>query len=83
VAGHARRSGVPFTDLRPMAFMELMTERWHVMPKLMGEARPVGWLSVDDLAVIVGKVFAEPETFVGRDLPLTSDVQSAGRSGGR
>lgn len=87
VAEHARRSGVPLTELRPMAFMELMTERrfypnasvWHVMPKLMGEARPVGWLSVDDLAVIVSKAFAEPETFVGRDLPLTSDVQSIGQ----
>lgn len=84
VAEHARRSGVPLTELRPMAFMELMTEKrfypqasvWHVMPRLMGEARPVGWLSVDDLAVIVGKVFADPKTFVGGDLALTSDVQS-------
>ncbi len=87
VAAHARRSGVPLTELRPMAFMELMTEKrfypqasvWHVMPKLMGEARPVGWLSVDDLAVIVGKVFADSETFVGGDLALTSDVQSIGQ----
>lgn len=84
VAEHARRSGAPLTELRPMAFMELMTAKrfypqasvWHVMPKLMGEARPVGWLSIDDLAVIVGKVFADPETFVGGDLALTSDVQS-------
>ena len=84
VAGHARQVGIPMTVLRPMAFMELMTERrfypaasvWHVMPKLMGDTRPVGWLSVEDLAVIAARAFADPESFVGRDVPLTSDVQS-------
>jgi uncharacterized protein YbjT (DUF2867 family) len=87
VADHARRSGVALTEVRPMAFMELMTEKrfypqasvWHLMPKLMGEERPVGWLSVDDLAVIVGKIFADPERFLGCDLALTSDVQSIGQ----
>ncbi len=94
VAEHARRSGVALTELRPMAFMELMTEKrfypqasvWHLMPKLMGEARPVGWLSVDDLAVIVGKVFGDSESFVGRDSPspaTCSPSGSAERSGGR
>ena len=49
---HARLGelGLPVTILRPMAFMELMTDKayfpaastWHVMPKLMGENRPVG-----------------------------------------
>lgn len=89
VAEHARRSGVALTELRPMAFMELMTEKrfypqasvWHVMPKLVGEASPVGWLSVDDLAVIVGKVFADRERFVGRDLALTSACNPSGSAG--
>ncbi|MFP5320138.1 MAG: NmrA/HSCARG family protein [Acidimicrobiia bacterium] len=84
VTEHVRSLGLPLTVLRPMAFMELMTEKrfypaasvWHVMPKLMGETRPVGWLSVDDLAVIAGKAFADTDAYVGRDLPLTSDVQS-------
>ncbi len=84
VTEYARRLGVPLTILRPMAFMELMTERrfypaasvWHLMPKLMGRSRPVGWLSVEDLAVIAAKAFADPDAFVGRDLALTSDVQS-------
>lgn len=76
--------GLPLTILRPMAFMELMTEKkffpavstWHVMPKLMGSARKVGWLSVDDLGFIVAKVFAEPDHFIGQELQLVSDVQS-------
>jgi uncharacterized protein YbjT (DUF2867 family) len=67
-----------------MASMELMSERkffppasvWHLMPKLMGPDRPVGWLTVQDLAVIVAKAFGDPARFVGADLPLASDVQS-------
>jgi len=84
VAAHLRALELPVTILRPMAFMELMTERkffppasvWHLMPKLMGPDRPVGWLTVEDLAAIAAKAFGEPAHFIGRDLPLTSDVQS-------
>ena len=84
VTEHMRRLGVPLTVFRPTAFMELMTEKkfyppasvWHLMPKLMGQSRPVGWLSVDDLAVIAGKAFADPDAFVGRDIALASDVRS-------
>jgi uncharacterized protein YbjT (DUF2867 family) len=84
VAARLRALELPVTILRPMAFMELMTERkffppasvWHLMPKLMGSDRPVGWLTVEDLAVIVAKAFGDPARFIGRDLPLASDVQS-------
>jgi uncharacterized protein YbjT (DUF2867 family) len=84
VEDHLRGLGLPVTVLRPMAFMELMTDAgyfpaastWHLMPKLMGGARPVGWLAVDDLGAIAAKVFARPEAYVGRDLRLASDVQS-------
>ena len=84
VEEHTRGLGLPLTVLRPMAFMELMTDRvyyppvstWHVMPKLMGAARPVGWLCADDLGAIAARAFAEPERFVGRDLRLASDVRS-------
>ncbi|HET9441759.1 MAG TPA: NmrA/HSCARG family protein [Acidimicrobiales bacterium] len=84
VEAHARAAGVPMTVLRPMAFMELMSEPkfypaasvWHVMPKVMGATRPVGWLSVEDLAVIAAMAFADPGAFVGRDLSLVSDVRS-------
>lgn len=78
--------GLPVTVLRPMAFMELMTDKsfypavstWHLMPKLMGEDRPVQWLSVDDLGAIAARVFAEPDRYVGADLALVSDVRSIG-----
>jgi uncharacterized protein YbjT (DUF2867 family) len=84
VEAHIRSLDLPLTILRPMAFMELMSERkfypaasvWHLMPKIMGGTRPVGWLSVQDLGVIAGKVLADPGRFVGRDLGLVSDVKS-------
>ncbi|NUT94868.1 MAG: NmrA/HSCARG family protein [Saccharothrix sp.] len=82
VQAHLESLGLPLTVLRPMAFMELMTDKgyyppvstWHLMPKLMGEDRPVLWLSVDDLGAVAARVFAEPERFVGADLELTSEV---------
>ena len=84
VESHMRGLDLPLTILRPMAFMELMTDKgyfppvstWHLMPALMGASRPVGWLSVEDLGAITGKVFAAPEEYLGQDLRLTSDVQT-------
>lgn len=76
--------GLSLTVLRPVAFMELMSDRgyfppvstWHVMPRLMGGDRPVGWLAVDDLGAIAAEVFARPDEFVGRELPLAADIQT-------
>jgi uncharacterized protein YbjT (DUF2867 family) len=84
VAAHIRTLDLPVTILRPMAFMEIMTEPkffppasvWHVMPKLMGSARPMGWLAIEDLAAITAKAFAEPDRFIGRDVMLAGDVRS-------
>ena len=84
IAQRFRELGVPLTVLRPMAFMELMTDKgfypqfstWHLMPKLMGPARPVGWLCVDDLGAIAARMFADPGRWSGAVLGLASDVQS-------
>jgi len=84
VEAHMKGLGIPLTILRPMAFMELMTDKtyypaastWHIMPKLMGETRPVVWISVDDLGAIAAKVFASPEKFIGQEIKITSDVKS-------
>lgn len=84
VEGHMKALGIPLTILRPMAFMELMTDKayfpavstWHLMPHLMGAKRPVGWMSVSDLGTIAAKAFAAPEHFIGQDISLVSDVKS-------
>ncbi|RPI80775.1 MAG: NmrA/HSCARG family protein [Chloroflexi bacterium] len=84
VEDHIKFLGLPLTVLRPMAFMELMTDKkffpavstWHVMPKLMGNERKVVWLCADDLGFIAAKAFAEPDQFIGRELLLASDIKS-------
>ena len=84
VQAHLEELGLPHTVLRPMAFMELMTDKgffppvstWSLMPRLMGYDRPVGWICLQDLGAIAARVFAEPDRFIGADLSLVSDVQS-------
>lgn len=84
VTEHLRSLGLPLTVLRPEAFMELMTDKayypqvgvWHVMPKLMGGGRVVPWLAVDDLGAIAARVFADPERFIGADIPVASDLKT-------
>lgn len=84
VAGHARSRGVPLTVLRPMAFMELMTDKdlypavaaWHLMPRMIGEERPLPWLSADDLGVVAARAFGDPGSYVGADLALAADLRT-------
>jgi uncharacterized protein YbjT (DUF2867 family) len=84
VEEHMKGLDLPLTILRPMALMELMTEKkffpavgtWRLMPKLMGPSRSLPWLCADDVGAIVAKVFADPDRFIGQELVLASDVQS-------
>ncbi len=84
VAAYARSRGLPLTVLRPMAFMELMTDKdlyppvaaWHLMPRIVGDDRPLPWLSADDIGAIAARAFADPATYVGADLDLAADVRT-------
>lgn len=84
VARQMNELGLPLTVLRPMAFMELMVDptfypqssTWYSMPKIAGVECRIPWLSVRDLGAIAAKAFADPESFVGRDLRLAADVKS-------
>jgi uncharacterized protein YbjT (DUF2867 family) len=84
IEAHMKSLGLPLTVFRPMAFMELMTAKqffpplstWQVMPKLMGDAREVGWLNTGDLGFIVARAFAEPDRFIGREMALAADVKT-------
>ena len=86
IEAHMKALELPLTILRPTAFMELMTHKkffppvaaWQVMPKLMGSSRRLPWLCTEDLGVIGAKAFADPHSFVGKDLTLASDVRSLG-----
>jgi uncharacterized protein YbjT (DUF2867 family) len=84
IEDHLAALSLPVTVLRPMAFMEVMTDRaffppagvWHVWPKLDGWDFRVPWLSCHDLGRIAERVFAQPERFIGQQLELTADVRS-------
>jgi uncharacterized protein YbjT (DUF2867 family) len=84
IEDHMKALALPLTILRPMAFMELMTEKkffpaigtWQVMPRIMGASRRLPWICVDDLGVIAARAFADPDQFVGKEVILASDVQS-------
>jgi uncharacterized protein YbjT (DUF2867 family) len=84
IQDHIQALGLPLTVLRPVAFMELMTDKkfypaistWNVMPALMGASRVVLWLSTEDLGAIVVQVFARPDEFTGQDIHLASDRQT-------
>ena len=84
IADHMRELGLPLTVLRPMAFMELMTDKdfypqvsvWHVMPKLMGWERPLPWLAADDVGAIGAAAFDDPGRFVGEDIALAADIRT-------
>lgn len=84
VEAHLRDTGVPFTTLRPQAFMELMTDKrfypalgtWSIWPRIAGDQQPIPWLAVADLGAITTAVFADPDRFVGKDLALAADVRT-------
>ncbi|NKE57022.1 NmrA/HSCARG family protein [Lentzea sp. PSKA42] len=84
IQAHLESLGLPLTVLRPMAFMELMTDKdfyppvsmWHLMPKLIGDDRPLLWFSADDVGAVAARAFAETDRFVSEDLALCADVQS-------
>ena len=84
VEDHMKGLGLPFTSLRPTAFMELMTDSafypavgtWRIWPRLTGEDRGIPWLAVADVGVIAAAVFAEPDTYIGQSLSLVGDVKS-------
>jgi uncharacterized protein YbjT (DUF2867 family) len=86
VEEHIASLGLPATVLRPMAFMELMTDKayypqvsiWHVMRKLLGDDVGVPWLAVDDVGAVAAAVFADRERFVGQSIQLGADVRTMG-----
>jgi uncharacterized protein YbjT (DUF2867 family) len=84
VEDHIMRLGLPFTSLRPEAFMELMTDKsyypavgtWRIWPRISGEDKGIAWLAVEDVGVVAAAVFARPESYVGKSLVLVADVKS-------
>lgn len=84
VEAHMRELGLPFTIVRPMPFMELLSEKefypavgaWGVSPQILGWDTPLPWVAVRDLGIAIANIFEAPETWIGRDVNMCSDVKS-------
>lgn len=88
VEAYMRDLGIPFTILRPMPFMELLSEKefypamaaWGVYPQILGWDTPLPWVAVRDIGIAIANIFDAPDTWIGRDVTLCSDVKTLEQS---
>ena len=78
VEEHVRASGVPYTVLRPVFFMQ----NWEMMrePVLGGTLaqpldpdKPFQMIDAEDIGVFAATAFDDPETWIGRELDIAGD----------
>jgi uncharacterized protein YbjT (DUF2867 family) len=84
VEAFMRELDLPVTVIRPGPFMELMTQRdffpalgiWGVAPRVVGWHTPKPWVAVRDIGKAAANAFADPDTWVRREVNLIGDVRS-------
>jgi uncharacterized protein YbjT (DUF2867 family) len=80
IEDHLKGLKLPLTIVRPVFFMENLVS-WGTQPSdeglaVMAPLAPttrLQMIAVDDIAAIVGVVFAEPERFIGKALDIAGD----------
>ena len=78
VEEHVRASGVPFTVLRPVFFMqnwEFMREPilGGTLPQPLTPGKPFQMIDAEDIGVFVAMAFEDPETWIGREVDIAGD----------
>jgi|FEC22Drversion2_1045045.scaffolds.fasta_scaffold00908_16 uncharacterized protein YbjT (DUF2867 family) len=78
---HVRASGLAFTILRPVSFMELLLSPFvslesSTLSFLLRPDTPMHWIAVDDIGAFVAMAFDRPGAFTGRALEITGDTAS-------
>ncbi|CAA9445344.1 MAG: hypothetical protein AVDCRST_MAG58-347 [uncultured Rubrobacteraceae bacterium] len=78
VEEHVRASGVPYTVLRPVFFMqnwEMMREPilGGTLPQPLDPEKPFQMVDVEDIGVFAAMAFENPETWIGREVDLAGD----------
>ena len=78
VEEHVRGSGVSYTVLRPVFFMqnwEFMREPilGGTLPQPLDPDRPLQMLAVEDIGVFVAMAFENPDEWIGREVDLAGD----------
>jgi uncharacterized protein YbjT (DUF2867 family) len=78
VEEHVRASGVPYTVLRPVFFMQ----NWEFMrepilggaiPQPLDPDKPFQMVDANDIGVFAAMAFADPERWIGREVDLAGD----------
>jgi len=78
VEEHVRASGVPYTVLRPVFFMQ----NWEYMrepilggtlPQPLDPDKPFQMVAVEDIGVFAAMAFENPEGWIGREVDLAGD----------
>src|SRR5215203_5192129 len=78
VEEHVRASGVPYTVLRPVFFMqnwEFMREPilGGTLPQPLDPDKPFQMIDADDIGVFAAMAFEDPETWIGREVDIAGD----------
>ena len=83
VEGYLAQSGIPYTVVRPVEFMDNV--RWAQEMILGGQYDdPRGpdsshqWIAVSDIGFFVGEAFSNPEAWQGRTLDIAGDELTVG-----
>ncbi len=83
VEEHLKRSGLPYTILRPVWFMENFASPWFLpsiekgllsMP--LDPARPLQMIATDDIGRFVAAAITRPSLFIGREIDIAGDELS-------
>ena len=78
VEEHVRASGVPYTVLRPVFFMqnwEFMREPilGGTLPQPLDPDKPFQMIDADDIGVFAAMAFDDPEPWIGREVDIAGD----------
>jgi uncharacterized protein YbjT (DUF2867 family) len=78
VEEHVRASGVPYTVLRPVFFMqnwEFMREPilGGALPQPLDPDKPFQMIDAEDIGVFAAEAFDDPETWIGREVDIAGD----------
>jgi len=78
VEEHVRASGVPYTVLRPVFFMqnwEFMREPilGGTLPQPLDPDKPFQMLDAEDIGVFAAMAFGDPQRWIGREVDLAGD----------
>ncbi len=84
VEEYMQKLGVPFTVVRPVPFMELLSEKaffppvgiWGMAPRILGWDTPLPWVAVRDIGVAMAQIFEDPDHWIGQEIVLCGDVKS-------